>query len=160
MKINALRKELNSLLVQDNGRRKPAVRRSLHDEWIYATDLPEIISVDHLGDACRKLQDAGCETLAEGKWLQLRKAAEAPPAGWLDWPAGPEAECCRSLLRRHPDRQPENDQRIEYRLIKAGEEGPKAYETACRRLHCDWAERLRKKQKLPNVNPKFFEGGK
>lgn len=159
MKINALREELNSLFAPENSRRKPAVRRSLRAEWIYAADLPEIITGEQLEIACRKLQEAGWETFAEGSWLQLRKGVKEPPEGWLDWMTGPEAECCRSLLKRHPEHQQENDQRIEYALIKAGEEGPKAYESVCRSLHHDWAERLRKKQKLPDVNIMFFKGG-
>ena len=40
MITNELRKELHSLIGQENGRRKPVVRRSLRVEWIYVTDLP------------------------------------------------------------------------------------------------------------------------
>jgi hypothetical protein len=51
----------------------------------------------------------------------------------------------------------EPGQRIEYLLIRAGEEGERAYEAACRQLHGEWAERLREKQKLPEVSVLFFK---
>ena len=123
------------------------------------TDLPEILRNEQLETTREKLREAGWETMEEGSWLQLRKAVSEPPEGWFDGLAGQEAECCRSLLNRHPEQQHEKDQRIEYSLIKAGEEGQQSYETACRRLHHDWAERLRKKRKLPQINIMFFEGG-
>jgi len=158
--MNALRKELNSLLVQEGEGRKPAIRRSLSEEWIYATDLPAYATEEQMKTARKQLEDAGWENLAEGGWLQLRKAADKPPVGWFDGPFGPEAECCRSLLNRHPERRTEGNRKIGYALIRAGEEGAAAYETICRRLHHDWAERLRKRQKLPDISPSYFEGGK
>ena len=159
MKTNALREELNCLIVPEDGRRRPAIRRSLREEWLYATDLPSYASGEQVEAVRRELEGAGWESLAEEGWLQLRKPVDVPPEGWFDGPFGPEAECCRSLLDRHPECRQEKDQRIGYKLIRAGEEGPEAYETACRKLHHDWAERLRKKQKLPNISPLYFEGG-
>ena len=41
-------------------------------------------------------------------------------------------------------------------LVKAGEQGPEAYEKACGGLHREWAQRLRKKQALPPVSLRFF----
>ena len=81
MKINALRKELKRLLEPENGRRRPAIRRSLLEDWIYAADLPEFVSGEELEAVCRKLQEAGWETLSEDGWLQLRKPADEPPEG-------------------------------------------------------------------------------
>ena len=160
MKINALRKELNRLLESENGRRRPAIRRSLREDWIYAADLPEFIPGGELETVCRKLQEAGWECLAEDGWLQLRKPADEPPEDWLDGPLGPEAACCRSLLSRHPERLREKDWKTVCSLIRAGEEGPEAYEAACRQIHHGWAERLRKKQKLPEISLTYFGGGK
>ena len=160
MKINALRKELKCLLEPENGRRKPAIRRSLLEDWIYAADLPEFIPGGELEAVCRKLQEAGWECLAEDGWLQLRKPADEPPEDWLDGPLGPEAACCRSLLIRHSERLQEKDWKTVCSLIRAGEEGPEAYEVACRQIHHGWAERLRKKQKLPEISLSYFEGGK
>ena len=156
MKINALRKELNTLIVPDDDGRKPAVRRSLREEWLYVTDLPEIARGDRLEDACRRLSESGWESIMEGGWMQVRKAVTGPPEDWFSGPFGPEAGCCRSLIERHPERIKEPDCRIEYLLIRAGEEGAKAYEATCRQLHGEWAERLRKKQKLPEVSVLFF----
>ena len=156
MKNNALRKELICLLGTEDGRKRPAIRRSLREEWLYAVYLHGTAA----GDLSGKLREAGWESLADGDWLQLRKAADEPPEGWFEGPFGPEAECCRSLLGRHSERRQEDDQRIEYSLIRAGEEGQAAYETACRQLHHAWAERLRKGQSLPNVSLTYFEGGK
>ena len=72
MKINALRKELNTLIVPDDDGRKPAVRRSLREEWLYVTDLPEIARGDRLEDACRRLSESGWESIMEGGWMQVR----------------------------------------------------------------------------------------
>ena len=41
-------------------------------------------------------------------------------------------------------------------LIKAGEEGGKAYENACQKLHREWAERLRRKEPLPALSLRYF----
>ena len=160
MKINALRKELKCLLEPENGRRKPAIRRSLLEDWIYAADLPEFIPGGELETVCRKLQEAGWEILLEDGWLQLRKPADEPPEDWFEGPFGPEAACCGSLLSRHPEQHREKDWKIICSLIHAGEEGPEAYEAACRQLHHRWAERLRKKQKLPKISLFYFGGGK
>ena len=160
MKINALRKELKRLLEPENGRRRPAIRRSLREDWIYAADLPEFIPGGELEAVCRKLQEAGWECLAEDGWLQLRKPADEPPEDWLDGPLGPEAACCRSLLIRHSERLREKDWKTVCSLIRAAEEGQEAYEAACRQIHHGWAERLRKKQRLPEISLSYFEGGK
>ena len=160
MKINALRKELKRLLEPENGRRRPAIRRSFREDWIYAADLPEFIPGGELEAVCRKLQEAGWECLAEDGWLQLRKPADEPPEDWLDGPLGPEAACCRSLLIRHSERLREKDWKTVCSLIRAAEEGQEAYEAACRQIHHGWAERLRKKQRLPEISLSYFEGGK
>ena len=156
MNINALRKELNTLIAHDGDERKPAIRRSLREEWLYVTDLPSAVNEGRLEYVCRRLTETGWEIMMEDGWLQVRKAVAEPPEGWFDGPFGPEARCCRSLIERHPEREKEPDYRTEYLLIRSGEEGARAYETACRRIHHEWAERRRKKQKLPEVNVIFF----
>lgn len=157
MKINALRRELNSLTAGEGEGRKPAVRRSLREEWLYAADLPEAASGERLKALCERLAEAGWESETEGGWTQVRKAVSDPPEDWFDGPFGPEAGCCASLLERHAGREKEPDNRIAFCLIRAAEEGPEAYEAACRQLHGEWAERLRKKQKLPAVSALFFQ---
>ena len=157
MKINALRRELNTLIIPDHAGRKPAIRRSLREEWLYATDLPAIVCEERLEAVRSLLSESGWESMTDGGWMQIRKTVTEPPEDWYDGSFGPEAGCCRSLIERHPERTEEPGQRIEYLLIRAGEEGEMAYEAACRQLHGEWAERLREKQKLPEVSVLFFK---
>ena len=152
---NKMRTELTSLLEAPEGSRRPAIRRSLMTEWIYATDLPALYNgtvPDNLTDG---LEAAGWESEMKDGWLQLRKPAPDPPKGWYDGPFGPEAACCLSLLGRHSScaGNPEPTQRI---LIKAGEEGAAAYEEACAALHREWAERLRRREPIPAVSRRYF----
>ena len=157
MKINALRKELNDITGNLRVSRKPALRRSMNEEWLYVTDLPATVDSKELKAFISLLRDRGWETETEGLWIRIRKEIHEPPPDWYEGPYGTERACCRSLLKRHPDRETEPDCRIEYRLICAGEEGPDALETVCTQLHRDWAERLKEKQKLPDISIAFFE---
>ncbi len=156
MRINALRKELASLLDDSGAQRKPALRRSLREDWLYATDYPALCS-GGIPEALReRLEAAGWETALDGDWLQLRKPAGEPPEDWHEGSFGPEAACCLSLLQRHGETAggaPEAVQRV---VIKAGEEGGKAYETACWEIDREWAERLRRGEPLPAVSQRYF----
>ena len=152
---NALRMELAALLAAPEGYRNPALRRSLRAEWLYAADLLALYGGNIPAELLRCLAEAGWESAPDGGWLQLRKPAPEPPAGWYGGPFGPEAACCLSLLKRHLpcDGDPEPAQRT---LIKAGEEGPAAYEAACAALHREWADRLRKGEPLPEISLRYF----
>ena len=66
MKINALRKELNTLIAPEDDGRKPAVRRSLREEWLYATNLPAITCGERLEAVRRRLSESGWESIMEG----------------------------------------------------------------------------------------------
>ena len=154
MQINALRKELISLISLPVDR-PPAIRRSARENWLYATDLPGICSEAELETVLEKLADAGWEHVQETGWLLLRKTAAEPPEGWYSGAFGPEAACCLSLIERHQNRK-SNAEPAQRMLIKAGEKGYKAYETACAILHRDWASRLRTKDPLPAVNRRYF----
>ena len=157
MVCNALRKDLTEILTLLPEGRKPALRRSLREEWLYATDVP-VISGGDVPAALRKaLTGAGWEYLQEGDWLQLRKPAPEPPEGWYAGLSGPEAACCLSLLDRHPVRSCEPAEPLQRKLIKAGEEGGKALEEACAALHREWAERLRQKRPLPDISRNYFK---
>jgi len=154
---NALRKELTEILALLPEGRKPALRRSLREEWLYAADVP-VISGGDVPAALRKaLTGADWEYLQEGDWLQLRKPAYEPPEGWYAGPFGPEAACCLSLLDRHPARSDEPADPVQRKLIKAGEEGKKAYEETCAALHREWAERLRQGRPLPGISSHYFK---
>ena len=91
-----------------------------------------------------------------GGWIQMRKASHEPPANWHEGPFGPEAACCRSLLERHPEGSCSDVEKVQCILIKAAEEGEKAFESACSELHHSWAECLRKGKPLPAVHPAYF----
>ena len=156
MRINALRKELQILLGETAATRPPALRRSLMDEWLYATDLPCVCDREELKACLCRLAAAGWECMEDTYWIQMKKSCGEPPENWYNGPFGAEAECCLSLLQRHGNRSsaaPEATQRI---LIKAAEEGPPAYENACAGLHRSWAERLRLGETLPAVSLNYF----
>ena len=156
MRINELRRELNTLLAGTAFRRPPALRRSLSEDWLYAADLPGICSGPALEDLLSRVREAGWETGTEGDWIQFRKPAPEPPEGWYEGPFGAEAACCAGLLRRHPERESAPPCRETCLLIKAGEEGREALERACADLHGQWAERLRTGRKLPAISGKYF----
>jgi len=153
---NEYRIELARLMASDKRCRQPVIRRSSQAEWLYATDLPCLYKGEVPEAMAAELTAAGWEFREERNWLLLRKNAPEPPGDWFEGIFGPEADCCRSLLARHPDRAceaPEAAQRI---LIKAGEEGEKAYEAACAALHRSWAERLRRGERLPALSLNYF----
>lgn len=153
---NALRKELAALLKAPAGVRMPVIRRSLRDEWLYATDLPALYG-GSLPDTIRQaLANAGWEYAPDGEWLQLGKSSKEPPDEWYGGSFGREAACCRSLLRRHPASGGTPADDVRRRLIKAGEEGEKAYEEACAAIHREWAESLRKGVGLPDISLRYF----
>ena len=159
--MNELRAELKALLDAAGAGRPPALRRSLRDDALYATDLPAAADGETLRAFLRAAAGAGWTARQEGGWLELDKAVEAPPRGGFSGPFGPEAACLRSLLRRHrPDPvSPEAEAAAASairRLIKAGEAGPDAYEQTCARLHAEWAARLREGLPLPGMEETFF----
>ena len=156
MRINGLRKELSALLALSGAQRKPALRRSLREDWLYATDLPGLCSGDIPEELRERLDAAGWENFLDGDWLQLRKPAADPPEDWYEGAFGPEAACCLSLLKRHAGSAGGNPETAQRALIKAGEEGGEAYEAACAGLHRKWAERLRRGEPLPALSRRYF----
>ena len=137
-------------------KRQPAIRRSLEDEWLYAADLPEVCEGDQLDRLLAGTAEAGWASRRGERWIQFGKTAYMPPGNWFSGAFGSEAACCGSLLARHPARDKEGAEAIRYRLIKAGEEGEKAYEEACAALHREWAGRLRKGRSLPDLDLRYF----
>ncbi|MBR3335175.1 MAG: hypothetical protein IKG23_12870 [Clostridia bacterium] len=153
---NALRKELSALLTAPAGKRQPVIRRSLTEAWLYATDLPALNEGNIPESILSALTAAGWAYLTENNWLLMTKPAAQPPEDWYAGPFGPEAVCCRSLLDRHPPADGEPSDAAQRMLIKAGEEGEKAYEEACAVLHREWAERLRTGESLPDLDRRYF----
>jgi hypothetical protein len=125
------------------------------EEWLYFTDLPGLCSIEEKQKAIEKMKEAGWQTEDDGNRLMLRKTVFDPPAGWYTETFGPEADCCLSILRRHTNNGLVAEW-IPLILIRAGEEGYQAYENACKRIHRDWAEKLREKELLPHISQKWF----
>ena len=156
MQSNALRKELTALITVRSMMRQPAIRRSSREEWLYATDVILLLSREERDLLQRELTADGWEYTEEHGWMLLRKTAEEPPENWYNGSFGSEAGSCASLLDRHKDKTGQHAETVQRILIKAGEEGDRAYESACRALHREWAERLRRGEQLPAVSRKYF----
>lgn len=154
--ISTLRRELRRLLDAPEARRTPSIRRSRLDGWMYATDVLVLTDGQDREKLLSGLSSAGWEIREEGGWINLRKALSEPPRDWYDGVFGPEAACCLSLLKRHPESMREPSAETVSLLVRAAEEGPEAYETACREIHGRLAERLRKGQPFPNLSEAFF----
>ena len=148
--MNAWRKELNDLLSAADSRRPPALRRSLTEKYLYAESVQSFLEA---------AESAGWSAAECRGWIELDRFAAEPPEGGLPDVSGPEAACCLSLLRRHRRDTAPSDGRSERMLIKAGEEGPDAYERICAALHASWAESLRNRRGIPAVSDIFFGGG-
>ena len=104
--MNKLRLEIRKLL--EDGEtllRPPALRRSLRGDMLYATDLPCVADAEQTARFRRRAEEAGWRTESAEGWILLDRIPEFPPAGGFRGPFGPEAQCCASLLRRHPDRE-------------------------------------------------------
>ena len=147
--INPWRKELQNLLDCPSLSRKPALRRSLREDYLFASDLPACASPANCAGFCIRAESAGWEALNVDGWIQLRRADGCLPEGWFpDTPEG-EAACIRELICRHPGTADASRELI--LLLKAREEGPRAWELACRRIHQDLARRLREGEPLPRI---------
>ena len=142
--INPWREELRSLLSLFPMLRSPALRRSLKEDWLYASDLPLCAEEAVLLQFREAASACGWETKVSENWLQLRKADPALPREWFpDSPRG-ESACLAELLRRHPELA--LDRRESIQLLKAREAGEEAWDRCCRQLHRELARKLRKKE--------------
>ncbi len=156
---NELRREIQEKCALVSSRRRPAIRRSMQEQFLYATDLPQIAEDSSVKQFIRMLCAAGWRAELSNGWLQLDKLSLFPPAGWYSGPFGAEAFCCMSILTRHRGQTIPSDGSVERLFIKAAETGPEKYEAACRKVHAEWAERLRMRKHIPDIHPDFFTGG-
>ena len=157
--MNKLRLEVQALLSGTETVRPAVLRRSLREDYLYATDLPQITDAETAAAFRRAAGDAGWRTAEENGWIQLDRIPETLPEDGFRGIPGPEARCCESLLRRHAEMRKRNGDREKRMLLKAREEGPEAYEKCCGKLHREWAEILRKREALPEIDLKYFTGG-
>ena len=153
--MNKLRRELNEMLSQTETNRPAALRRSLKEDYLYATDLPQATGGKETIAFRLRAEEAGWRTAEDEGWIQLDLPGALPADAGFRGPYGKEAMACASLLRRHPgERVPgDKERRI---LTKAGEEGPGAFEKACAKLHTEWAAALRKREPLPEIPDHIF----
>ena len=154
--MNKWRQEIREMLSETESIRPAALRRSMLDRFLYATDLPGIASREAVAAFRLKAENAGWTTEENEGWIQLDRIPKTQnEEPMFSGPFGPEAHCCFILLRCHPDRK-KNGDREKRILLKAGEQGTKAYEKACRNLHCEWAAALRNGESLPDLSTQYF----
>ena len=154
--MNELRQELMQLLSGTESSRPAALRRSLREDFLYATDLPQAAGDSDVAAFRRKAEECGWRTAEEDGWILLDRIPEKPPAQGFNGPAGTEAGCCAGILRRHPENRKDGT-RAKRLLIKADEEGREAFEKACRVLHREIAEALRKGDPLPDIPTDYLK---
>ncbi|MBQ9252888.1 MAG: hypothetical protein IJ188_09665 [Clostridia bacterium] len=141
--VNPWRRELNLLLSSLPARRKPALRRSLRPDFLFAVDLPACVEAPVCEQFLLAAAAAGWQGTEIQGWINLCRGDGALPEGLFPPDMIGEAGCLRSLMDRHTFLRPTEVQWIA--MIKAREEGPAAWEQACRLIHQDWARRLREK---------------
>ena len=151
---NDLRQEIRTLLDGTDCIRPAVLRRSLREDFLYATDLPQAADPRAADEFRRTAEAAGWRTAEAEGWIQLDRIPDHP-AGICPGEAGPETRCCRSLLARYKGEK-RNGDREKRLLLKAAEEGTAAWEKACRKLHTEWAGALRKKEPLPDLPAAIF----
>ena len=156
--MNELRRELMKLLSEVKGCRPAALRRSRNPVFLYATDLPQTAEASDVTTFLRSAEKIGWRTADENGWILLDRIPDKKPADSFQGPAGTEARCCAGILRRHPENR-EDGTREKRILIKADEESAEAYEKACRALHREMAEKLRKGEPLPDLPAEYLKEG-
>lgn len=155
--MNELRREALALISETPAVRPAGLRRSLREDYLYATDLPQAAGEEDVAAFLRRTEDAGWRTETENGWILMDRDITCIPEEFFRGLAGPEAECCASLLKRHPGAKRQDGQREKRMLVKAGEEGAQAFGKVCGILHREWAEKLRKGESLPDLPKKWFE---
>lgn len=151
------RTEITGLIRKACCRRPPALRRSLRNDALLTTDLPQTADEETVSRFIQDAQLAGWRTETENGWIHLDRNALFDASDY-DFPFGPEAACCLSLLKRHAKDTALSDGAAERSLLKALEEGYTAYERLCGKLHAEWAAQLRSHQRIPDIDRRFFGG--
>lgn len=155
--MNSLREELQRLLDETESGRPAVIRRCKRKDFLYATDLPMAADQKSVCFFIGRAKKYGWNSEIQSGWILLDRLPDGPPENGFTGPYGPEAKCCASILRRHPEKQKINGDREKRMLIKSGEESRESYERACAILHREWAAVLRQRGALPDLPLTFFE---
>ena len=155
--LNKLREELQSILDETDSNRPAVIRRCKRIDYLYATDLPLTADQNNVTFFTRRAEKRGWRSEIQAGWILLDRLPAGPPENGFRGPYGPEAKCCASILRRHPEKQKKSGNREKRMLIKAGEENRESYERVCTILHREWAAVLRQGDALPDLPVTFFE---
>ena len=127
--------------------RKPALRRSPRADALLSVDLPACGTPEAQSLFLSRLSLWDWHARTEAGWTHLCPADLCLPEEIFGKDSSGEAACLRTLLLRHPGKADSRNETL--LLLKAREESPRSWEDACRRLHQDFARRLRKKESLP-----------
>ena len=155
--VNPWREEARRILQSVPCPRPPALRRSRSADWLFATDLPQCAAEAECRAFLCRMREAGWEGEILDGWIQLRKTPPPLPAEWFRGNENEESACLRILMERHPG--DEDPGRAVWALMKAREEGPAAWEKACRQIHREIALRLRTGDGIPGLRIREIEAG-
>ena len=139
-------------------RRRPALRRSSRDDYLFATDFPQAADDQAVLSFLETARRNGWLADLSGGWIELSRSMDFRDA--IDAPVfhHPEADCCLSLLIRHQEKMKPSDGCTEKAIAKSMEEGYSAYADACEKIHALWAESLRVGNSIPDVDIRYFGG--
>ena len=151
------REEIAEMMDHAGCFRRPSLRRSNREEYLLSTDYPQAADPDAAQALIRAARSKGWKILQEDGWIYFDRPAVFEAADGAPH-ACPEADCCLSLLERHPDARVPSDGKAERMLLKAMEEGNEAFETVCKKLHGIMACSLRKKERIHDIDQRFFGG--
>lgn len=144
--LKALRTQVQHMLYAVPAKRKPALRRTDAPDALLASDLPQVAAPEGVDAFRAALACLGWRCMEQDGWLMLDAPIPVPEA---DVPAGLTGACgcCISLLLRHPDNGPAEE---EIRaVVKAADAGRIPFERLCGRLHGELAAKLRQHEALP-----------
>lgn len=152
MKMCIEREQLRELLAKTEAVRKPALRRSNNEEFLFATNLPLITKENELTRFLSEAQSTGWTCRIESGWLLLDKV---PDEKIIIAERSTEAEACAAILERHSIKA---DGRREWRILyKACEQDEKKVSEAFMMLHAEMALALREHRKLPDLQIRWKE---
>lgn len=146
--LTALRRQVQEVLYACTAVRKPALRRSDDPRALLATDLPLAAGPQQAALFCARMESLGWTTCQQNGWILLDVPVPAPQTAVPGELKG-ECGCCISLLLRHPEDAPAQEQIRA--VVKAADAGRQPFERLCSSLHADFAARLRRHQPLPGA---------